>query len=149
MRKALILSTVFALAFGISSMAQADDTTSTSMAPAANSTMAPATNTMMAPTSTTTAPVEKHHMSKHHGPCMAVASACEDAGFRLSKKTPGKNIWHDCVKPLVAGQSISGVTVDPKDLDACKMHMAQKKDKKMMMDKAQQPSTPPSVNSQQ
>lgn len=54
--------------------------------------------------------------------CISIASACENAGYRLSKKMSGKNIWKDCLKPILNGKTISGVTADPTDVKNCKMH---------------------------
>ncbi len=59
--------------------------------------------------------------SPGHRACLNIASACEDAGYRMKQET-GKNIWKDCLKPIIAGQTISGVTVDPQDIQICKKH---------------------------
>lgn len=77
-----------------------------------------------------------HMGDSAHGknnPCMKIAVACESAGYRLNDNMPGKNIWRDCVKPVIAGKTIAGVTVDPTDIQTCKMHKAAWKMKHKMM----------------
>lgn len=59
-------------------------------------------------------------------PCMNIAAACEKAGFRISGPS-GKSIWPDCVKPILAGQTVNGVTPNPADVQACKEKKAQRK----------------------
>jgi hypothetical protein len=59
-------------------------------------------------------------------PCMNIAAACESAGYRIND-TSGKDIWRNCVKPLMAGQTVPGVTIDPSDMQACKDRKAQRK----------------------
>lgn len=65
---------------------------------------------------------------KHHGPCKTVAEACKAAGFIRGKDAPaGKGLFHDCMKPLLHGQSVAGVTVDSVDIQACKARIAERK----------------------
>lgn len=68
---------------------------------------------------------------------MNIAAACESAGFRISGPT-GKSIWPDCVKPILAGQTIAGVSPDPADIQACKEKKTQRKMQRM---NSMQPST--------
>jgi hypothetical protein len=69
----------------------------------------------------------------HNQSCLTIATACEDAGYRLSQTMPGKNVWRDCLRPVVAGKTINGVTASATDIQACKEHQAmwQKKFGKM------------------
>jgi hypothetical protein len=55
--------------------------------------------------------------------CLTIATACEDAGYRLSD-TPGKNVWRDCLRPVVAGKTVSGVTASAAEIKDCKAHEA-------------------------
>lgn len=120
MKKILLLSTGLALALG--TLAMADDTTTTP--PDSASTMK------------ASAPKEAKNR-----PCLNIAVACENAGFRLSKTIPGKNIWKDCVKPIVAGQTVAGVTAAPADIQACKTKMQQRKMKHMQKKQTQNNNT--------
>ncbi len=52
-------------------------------------------------------------------PCATIAKACLDAGF-VRMATQGKQFWHDCMKPLILGQTVSGVTVDPSVVQTCR-----------------------------
>ena len=52
-------------------------------------------------------------------PCAAIAKACAHAGFSR-KETPNKKFWADCMKPVILGQSVKGVTVDADTVKACR-----------------------------
>lgn len=52
-------------------------------------------------------------------PCAAVAKACAAAGF-FRTEAPGKNFWKDCMKPVVLGQTVQGVTIDSTTAQACR-----------------------------
>lgn len=53
--------------------------------------------------------------------CASIAKSCLDAGYTSNDDvTTGKQFWMDCMKPLVLGKTVSGVTVDPKDVKACR-----------------------------
>ena len=69
----------------------------------------------------------KHH---HDQSCMNIAVACESAGYRL-RDMSGKSIWKDCVKSIISGNTISGVTANPADIQSCKTHMEVWKNKHM------------------
>ena len=78
-------------------------------------------------------------MPKDH-PCQKIVAACKAAvdgsGKPLypqgghKKDGSGKGLWMDCVKPLKEGQSVPGVTVDPKEVDACKEHKEKRAERK-------------------
>lgn len=55
--------------------------------------------------------------------CMNIAVACEAVYMGLTRH----DIWHKCIKPIVAGKRIRGVQVGIEDVESCKtkieMHM--------------------------
>lgn len=114
MKKTLLLSSFFILSMGMNIAIHAQTMTPSSTAPVSASAMSDANS-----------------KQAKNRPCINIATACESAGYRLGKNLPGKNIWKDCVQPILAGQTISGVTADPADIQACKAHKAAWKGKHM------------------
>ena len=57
-------------------------------------------------------------------PCKEIAEACKAAGFTKGAKASGKGIGKDCMKPLMAGSAVPGVSVTPEQIAACKAKMA-------------------------
>ena len=55
-------------------------------------------------------------------PCKNIMAACKAAGYAPHAKD--KDLRKDCMKPIMHGQAVEGVTVDPADVPACqaKMH---------------------------
>ncbi|MEO8402273.1 MAG: hypothetical protein ABI597_10870 [Gammaproteobacteria bacterium] len=53
--------------------------------------------------------------------CMTIAKACEAAGFTRGK-SPNKGFWFDCMKPIVLGKTVAGVTIDPAVAKSCRQH---------------------------
>lgn len=51
--------------------------------------------------------------------CETIAKACLDAGF-TEHSGQGKTFWHDCMKPVLFGKEVSGVTVDAKVVKSCR-----------------------------
>ncbi len=51
------------------------------------------------------------------GPCRTIATACKAAGFQRHAKD--KNLRRDCMKPILTGQTVAGVSVQPADVQAC------------------------------
>lgn len=51
--------------------------------------------------------------------CGAIADACKNAGF-TNADMGDKSFWFGCMKPVLFGKSVSGVTVDAKDVKACR-----------------------------
>lgn len=49
------------------------------------------------------------------GACAAVANACKSAGLYN-----GAKIWLNCMKPVLLGQSVKGVTVDAEAVKTCR-----------------------------
>ena len=61
-------------------------------------------------------------------PCKKIEAACEAAGFaRGAHKNGSKGLFMDCIKPLMAGQPVAGVTVDASDVQACQARKAKHK----------------------
>lgn len=71
------------------------------------------------------------HMGKHSSPekkaCMTIADSCISAGYRFTVE--GKNIWKDCLAPVVEGKTIEGVTASADDIKTCKVQHAKWKKK--------------------
>jgi hypothetical protein len=59
-------------------------------------------------------------------PCKNVAQACRAAGFDKSN-----HFWKNCMKPLLLGQTVKGVTIDPKIIAACRTDKINKMKKEM------------------
>lgn len=53
-------------------------------------------------------------------PCKTIVNACISAGYVESGSSTDKNIWLNCMKPVLMGQSVTGVTVDASVVQACK-----------------------------
>lgn len=58
------------------------------------------------------------------GPCIKLMEACKSAGYNKSILSDKKSLSKNCLQPLLNGQKVEGVTVDPKDLEACKTKKA-------------------------
>ncbi len=52
-------------------------------------------------------------------PCHRVEAACKAAGFARGEAKIGKGLFKDCVDPVLRGQAVAGVTVDPSEAQAC------------------------------
>lgn len=59
-------------------------------------------------------------------PCKAIAQACKAAGFQKDQANTGKGIFKDCLKPILSGEQVAGVTVKPEEVQACKAKMAER-----------------------
>ena len=63
---------------------------------------------------------DNHNMSSSaKKPCAAVMHACAAAGYTRSK-TGNKRIGQDCMKPIIMGKTVQGVTVDASAVKACR-----------------------------
>ena len=51
--------------------------------------------------------------------CAMIAKACLDAGFSNTNMTD-KRFWQDCMKPVVLGQTVQGVTIDSSTVKTCR-----------------------------
>lgn len=58
--------------------------------------------------------------SSRDKPCATIAKACLASGFARSE-APGKRFWQDCMKPVILGQAVIGVTVDSAEVQACRV----------------------------
>jgi hypothetical protein len=56
-------------------------------------------------------------------PCKEIRTACSAAGFAKGNHN-GKSLGKDCVKPIRAGQTVAGVTIDPSVVQACNVKKA-------------------------
>jgi hypothetical protein len=56
-------------------------------------------------------------------PCMSIMQACNAA----NAGKPKQEVWKTCIKPVLDGQSVSGVNVSSNDVQACKTKMMQRK----------------------
>lgn len=72
-----------------------------------------------APAAATAAPAME---AKGDGPCKQIAQACMQAGFVKGGHKDGatKGLKMDCMKPIMDGQAVAGVTVSPETVSACK-----------------------------
>src|SRR6476660_5205769 len=47
--------------------------------------------------------------------CSMIADACKSAGF-TNEDTGDKSFWFGCMKPVLHGKMVEGVTIDAKDV---------------------------------
>lgn len=60
-------------------------------------------------------------------PCKQIERACTAAGFVRGEAQEGKGLFMNCMNPILKGQSVAGVTVDPGVVAACKQRMANRR----------------------
>ncbi len=64
------------------------------------------------------------HAEGEHGdgnhPCKEIKSACEAAGFVKGGHKEKKGLHMDCMKKIMNGESVEGVSVDSAKVSACK-----------------------------
>lgn len=58
--------------------------------------------------------------TKEEGPCKKMMDACKSADFAKGDHKMKKGLFKDCMQPLLAGQTVAGVTVDAQVVAACK-----------------------------
>lgn len=51
--------------------------------------------------------------------CSTIANACSTAGFARTDMQ-GKKFWQDCMKPILLGQTVTGVTIDAATAKQCR-----------------------------
>jgi hypothetical protein len=74
-----------------------------------------------------TAPVA----AKPAGSCKQIVQACTQAGFEKGMhKKDGKGLYKDFLDPILAGQTVAGVTVDPAVVADCNAKKAKRQAKK-------------------
>ena len=59
-------------------------------------------------------------------PCREIEKACAGAGFVKGEAAEGKGLFKNCMQPILKGQAVSGVSVDPTVVTACKERMAKR-----------------------
>jgi len=75
---------------------------------------------------------------KGNGPCKQIIQACQQAGFEKGEhKTDGKGVYKDCLTPILAGQTVAGVTIDPSVVTSCQEMRAKHQQKKQATPPAQ------------
>ncbi len=52
-------------------------------------------------------------------PCMMVAKACVHAGY-TQHGSADKGFWKDCMKPVIMGMSVKGVSIDADVVKQCR-----------------------------
>ena len=62
-------------------------------------------------------------------PCKKIEVACQSAGYLKRHHKDGKGFWKDCMQPILAGQTVTGVTVDAADIQSCQERRAKSKKK--------------------
>ncbi len=67
---------------------------------------------------------------RKEGPCREIVEACKNAGFVKGKAKEGKGLFKNCVEPILAGQSVQGVSVDAGLVQACQERRAKRKERK-------------------
>jgi len=68
----------------------------------------------------TTKIVFAYEMSLESKPCGMIAKACLKAGYVHSETD--KKFWMDCMKPVILGKTVKGVTVDEDTVKSCRMN---------------------------
>lgn len=63
---------------------------------------------------------EDEAKTKEEGPCKKVMDACKSADFAKGDHKMKKGLFKDCMQPVLAGQSVAGVTVEADVVAACK-----------------------------
>lgn len=75
-------------------------------------------------------------------PCATIAKACMGAGYSRMDNA-NKKLWKDCMKPMILGQTVSGVTVDAATIQDCRVHKIDKMTKEL--DEMQKTTMPKST----
>lgn len=57
-------------------------------------------------------------------PCLMIAKACVAAGYVIKDST-NKRFWQNCMKPILLGNTVSGVKVDAAMAKTCRAHKIQ------------------------
>lgn len=66
-------------------------------------------------------------------PCMALMNACKAAGYvKGGSKDDKKGLIRDCMKPLVEGMAVPGVTAKSEDIAACKERHERREERRRM-----------------
>ena len=68
---------------------------------------------------TATAPAQGSGMMGGEHPCHKIEEACKAAGYVRGGAKTDKGLVKNCMAPLMAGQSVSGVSITSADVQAC------------------------------
>ena len=60
-------------------------------------------------------------------PCKQIEQACSSAGFVVGQAPQGNGLFKDCMQPVLKGQAVKGVSVDPTVVTACKERLAKRR----------------------
>lgn len=52
--------------------------------------------------------------------CRMIAKSCIKAGYTMKKESAGKEFWHNCMKPILMGEKVEGITIPADDVTACR-----------------------------
>lgn len=64
-------------------------------------------------------PVTNTSSNEESSQCEMIAKACLNAGYIRDGAT-GKAFWPDCMKPILLGQTVNGVSISPTDAQTCR-----------------------------
>jgi hypothetical protein len=53
-------------------------------------------------------------------PCESIAQACLKAGYMRVSGHSKKSLWMDCMKPVLLGKAVNGVSMDQPTVIACR-----------------------------
>ncbi len=70
-------------------------------------------------------------MMSQSKPCAVIAAACLKAGF-VRKEAGHKRIWQDCMKPVILGHTVKGITIDPAVVKECRTNKINKLKKELV-----------------
>lgn len=64
------------------------------------------------------------------GPCREIRTACESGGYTKGGHKEGKGLFKDCMKKIMNGETVEGVSVAPEQVAACKEKKEKRHSKK-------------------
>jgi hypothetical protein len=68
-------------------------------------------------------------------PCMVIAKACESGGY-TREKGKGKTFWMACMKPIIMGEAVAGVSIPASDVKTCRDSKIERMEKELTALKA-------------
>jgi len=77
--------------------------------------------------------------------CEGIAKACKSAGYTREGASSGKQFWADCMKPILLGQTVAGVSITADDATACRQQKVENMKKEL--EQLQQVVAPSSTQS--
>lgn len=74
---------------------------------------------------------DDHDMSSSDSkPCATIVKACLKAGY-TRKESSDKKFWQGCMKPILMGKTVTGVTIDSATAKDCRAHKVDKLKKEL------------------